>query len=122
MADQVTLGDATVYAVPSGQVVTLQDIIWDGPGPDGPVARFRFLAPAIARDTGTINQEAAGADLQHLCDTVALAALAARGDLPNAVMVSLADRPVVFGDTVPEATQFFGSYRIEDGQCVLELF
>ena len=122
MADQVTLGDATVYAVPSGQAVTLQDIIWDSPGPDGPVARFRFLAPAIARDGGTISEDMAGDDLQHLCETVVLAILAEQGDLPPAVMVSLADRPVLFGDTVPDATQFFGSYRIEDGACVLELF
>jgi hypothetical protein len=46
---QVTAGGDVAVAVPSGQAVTLQDVIWNVPGPTGLAIRFRFLAPAIAR-------------------------------------------------------------------------
>lgn len=124
MGDQakVTLGDETVFLVPSGQGVTLQDIILDSPGPDGPVARFRFVAPQIARDLGRIDAETSGIDMHYLCETIVLQTLAKDGPLPSSVVVSMADRALEFGVANPDATQFFESFRIEGNKCVGELF
>lgn len=119
---EVTLGDGAQISVPSGQSVTLQDIIWNSAGPAGPVARFRFVAPAIARAQGKISADQVAADLQHLCENVVLGKLAEMGDLPPNVMVSIADRAVSFGETQPEATQYFESYRIDGVHCISELF
>ena len=58
--------------VPSGQEVVLLDMVLAEPGPEGLVARFRFIAPAIARDRGDIDFETAIADMDHLCTTFAL--------------------------------------------------
>ena len=119
---RVSLGDDVPILVPSGQSVTLQDVIWNSIGPDGPVARFRFVAPEIARTGGTISAEQVAADLQHLCENVVLTTLAQKGVSPSNVLVSLADRAVIFGETVPEATQYFESYRIDGDRCIVELF
>ena len=48
--------------VPSGQVVTLLDVITNAPGSDGLTERFRCLAPGIALKGGTVTAEEAGAD------------------------------------------------------------
>ncbi|NBE06229.1 acetolactate synthase [Rhodobacter sp. CCP-1] len=108
-------------AVPSGQAVTLQDVIWNARGPDGATMRFRFVAPGIA-PAGGVDFETASADMQHLCDTYALPRLADQVPVPQQVIISLSDVPVPFGEAAPEATQFFESYRIEDGLCVWEMF
>jgi hypothetical protein len=108
--------------VPSGQLVVLQDIIWNSIGPEGPLARFRFLAPAIARDGGTVGFETASADLLHLCQSVVLTELAQRGAMPARVSVSMGDRAVVFGDSDPEATQYFEMFQIDGDTCIWEAF
>ena len=41
----VTPGKGLTVTVPSGQSVTLQDVIWNVPGTDGMATRFRFIAP-----------------------------------------------------------------------------
>lgn len=106
-------------AVPSGQPVTLQDTIWNEPGPAGLTARFRFIAPLIARDGGTIDFDTAAIDMDHLCDTYALPRIdTITGPRPSQVVISLSDIPVEFGVITPEATQFFEAYTIEDGVCV----
>lgn len=119
---QVTPGSDEVIAVPSGQVVTLQDVIWNAPGPDGLVARFRFVAPAIARDGGTVNFEVASADMAALCQTYALARLSEFGPAPVQVIISLADQPLPFGEAAPEATQFFEAYSLDGNTCIWEAF
>lgn len=121
-ASEITLGDGGQVLVPSGQSVILQDIIWNSAGPDGPVARFRFVAPAISRVKGTVDGDQVAKDLLHLCETVVLEKLAQKGPLPPNVLVSMADRAVNFGETIPEATQYFESYRIEGNLCISELF
>ena len=119
---QVTLGDAAVFAVPSGQSITLQEIIWNSQGPEGPVARFRFVAPKIARDIGLIDAETAGQDLVHLCQSIVLQKLAEKGPIPTSVVLSVADRALVFGEANPDATQYFESFRIDGDICIGELF
>ncbi len=108
--------------VPSGQAVTFMETVSNVPGDNGPALRFRFLAPAIARDTGTIDADTAGRDMDHLCNTFALAQLSKDGSKPAEIIISLSDRDVPLGEDDPEATQFFASYQIEDGACQWEMF
>ena len=113
--------DGPVVQVPSGQQVFYVETVQNIPG-QGLVYRFRFVAPAIARDGGTVTAEAAQADMQALCDSFAVARIPATGPQPRQIIISLSDRAVPFGEPVPEATQFFEAYRIEAGACVWEMF
>lgn len=112
----------TAVEVPSGQAVIWVDTVQDSPGPGGVTVRFRFLAPAIAREGGTVTPEAAQADMQALCDGFALPRIANTGPQPSQIVISLSDRPVEFGLPDPYATQFFEAYSIVDGTCVWEIF
>jgi len=108
--------------VPSGQPVTLQDVIWGEPGPEGLTARFRFIAPEIAAIGGSITFDEAIEDMDHLCNTYALPrALSHTGPKPSQIIVSFAERAVEFG-VVTDATQFIESYSIDTGECVWEAF
>jgi Family of unknown function (DUF6497) len=118
----ISVGDGAAIAVPSGQFVTLLDIIWNSEGPEGPAPRFRFVAPAISRDGGTISYDAAEVDLQHLCEGFALAKLVERGLDAPLVLLAIADRAVEFGVPDPEATQYVDAFRIEGTTCVREIF
>lgn len=122
MGGQVLPGEDAVISVPSGQVVTLQETIWNAPGPEGLVTRFRFVAPAINLETGGVDFETAAADIVHLCQTYALDRVVQMGPIPAQVVVSLSDRPLPFGETAPEATQYFEAFRIENGSCIWEVF
>ncbi len=116
---QVVEGGGVAVAVPSGQTVTLQEVIWNVPGPDGMTTRFRFLAPGIA---GAVDFDTASADMQFLCDQFALPRLSEFGPKPEAVVISLSDHPLAFGEASPEAVQFFESYRVANGSCEWEMF
>ena len=118
----ITLGDGTLIEVPSQQAVTLLDVIWNSQGPEGPTPRFRFLAPAISRDGGSIDFAAAEADFQHLCEGFVQAQLAQRGLDAPMVLIALYDRAVAFGTSDPESTQFVEAFRIEGATCVREIF
>jgi hypothetical protein len=121
-AAQVLTGDEALIPVPSGQPVALQDVIWNIPGPDGLAVRFRFVAPQIARDNGTIPYEVAAEDIVHLCQTYALPRLTEFGPQPTQIIISMSDQPVPFGDTAPQATQFFEAFTHQDGICIWEIF
>lgn len=108
--------------VPSGQPVTFHDTISSEPGPAGLTARFRFVAPQIARDQGAMPFAMAEADMAHLCETFALPRLSSIGPQVAQIVITLMDRPVPFGMADPDATQFFEAYRPEDGRCLLEDF
>lgn len=109
-------------AVPSGQMVTLQETIWGAPGPDGLTQRFLFVAPAIAFDGGSVDFETAAADMLYLCETYALPRIARDGPKVAQIIISLSDRPVPFGQSAPEATQFFEAYSFEGDSCIWEVF
>lgn len=108
---------------PSGQVVTFVEAIRDPAGANGLAIRFRFLAPGIARSGGKVTADAAQDDMQALCDGYALPQLSGAADpLPVHVIISLSDRTVAFGEADPDATQFFESFRPENGRCIWEAF
>lgn len=109
-------------AVPSGQAVTPLDVIRDAAGPAGLTLRFRFVAPAIAREGGTVDAEAALSDMQALCDGYVLPRLAEEPEAPAQVIVTLADRPTEFGQPAPEATQYFEAFRPDPAGCVWEVY
>lgn len=119
---QIAPGSGAAIAVPSGQPITLQDVIWNVPGPEGLTLRFRFIAPQIARDGGTVDYATATEDMLHLCQTYALAQVGNFGPTPSQIVISLSDRPVPFGEAAPEATQFFEAYGLQDGNCIWEMF
>lgn len=115
-------GDGAAVALPSGQVVTLAETIWNAPGPTGLVTRFRFLAPEINPETGSVDFPAAADDIAWLCQNYALERVTDFGPLPSQIIVSLEDRVVPFGESDPDATQFFEAYSIENGACIWEMF
>jgi Family of unknown function (DUF6497) len=115
-------GDGQAVPVPSGQAVTWADVIWNVPGPMGNAARFRFIAPAIARSSGTVSPDQAQDDLLALCRSFALPRLAALTPPPAQVIISLSDRPVPFGQSDPDATQFFEAFDLIEGDCEWSLF
>ena len=115
-------GDGAAVQVPSGQPVTFQEVVWNAPGPEGLAVRFRFIAPAIATEGGTVDFETASADMLWLCQNFALPRIAEGGPQPTQIIVSLADRDLPFGEAAPEATQFFEAYRVENGTCIWEAF
>ncbi|MEW2913728.1 DUF6497 family protein [Leisingera sp. JC11] len=120
----LTAAAAEAIAVPSGQPVTLAEVLLDdAPGQPGETwARFRFLAPQIARGTGTVSYESAAPDMDHLCGALALPYLAEHGISAARVVISLSDRMVPFGAQDSEATQFFEAYRPDGGACMWEAF
>ena len=115
---QVAPGDATLIAVPSGQAVTLQEVIWNVPGAQGLTLRFRFVAPDLAAWDVAVAQ----ADMQALCDGYAAPRMTDFGPVPEQVVISLADAARPFGETAPDAVQYFEAYRIENGACIWEIF
>ncbi|AVO39592.1 acetolactate synthase [Pukyongiella litopenaei] len=113
---------AQPVAVPSGQQVTLTQVLIEEQSTGGPLARFRFLAPRIAESGGDIAPDQAAADMDHLCKALVLPYLAQYALEPDRVVISLSDREVPFGKSVPEATQFFEAYRPGPQGCVWEEF
>lgn len=119
---QAAPGDGAQIAVPSGQAVSLLEVIWNEVGPEGLTTRFRFLAPQIARIGGTISSETALADIQYLCQEFALPRIPNTGPMPQQIVISLSDRPVPFGQSAPDATQFFEAFAFQDGSCIWEMY
>lgn len=108
--------------VPSGQTVTWIDTIHGAPGAEGLTIRFRFLAPEVAREGGSVTVDQALADMQVLCDEYALPRIAVGGPQPAQIVISLSDRFVEFGQPDPEATQLFEAYAITPDGCLWEAF
>ncbi|WP_246020453.1 DUF6497 family protein [Aliigemmobacter aestuarii] len=118
----VLTGEDATIPVPSGQPVTLQDVIWNAPGPEGLTLRFRFVAPQIAREGGGVDFDTAAADMLDLCQNYALQRLSETGPVPNQIIISLSDVALPFGEAAPDATQFFEAFSIVDGQCVWDIY
>lgn len=109
----------TLLPVPSGQPVALSNVLLDN-NPGELWVRFRFIAPKIGSTVGKITYDIAVVDMAHLCNVLAVPYVAQHELDPARVVISLADRPIEFGDTVPDATQFFEAYRLEQSECIWE--
>ena len=114
-------GRAGAIEVPSGQPVEFFEVIWEAEG-DLNTYRFRYIAPQIARDGGSIGFEQAEIDIKHLCESTALPALRVQNRAVDKIVISISDRQVEFGKVAPEATQFFEVYSPDGANCIWEGF
>ncbi len=112
---------AAEIAVPSGQMITLNEVLLDK-APGELWARFRFIAPQIARDTGTVAIDQVGPDMDHLCDSLALPYLDHHDIDAVRVVISFSDRIVPFGTKNAAATQYFEAYQPDPAGCIWEEF
>ncbi|MEM8655667.1 MAG: DUF6497 family protein [Pseudomonadota bacterium] len=111
----------TAQDVPSGQSVTLSEVLVDQVGSEVWL-RFRFVAPAITQDVGTVTYADAEDDFQALCDEFALPYISDFDLAADIIIISLMDAPVPFGATDPDATQFFEAFRPNGDGCEWEAF
>ena len=108
-----------LLSVPSGQPVELSNVLLDTN--QGELwARFRFVAPKIGSTAGRISHDAAVIDMEHLCQTLVIPYVAQHDLKPARVVISFSDRPIAFGTSEPDATQFFEAYRVEQAKCIWE--
>ena len=114
-------GTASAQDVPSGQTVSLHEVLIDTVATEDWL-RFRFLTPEIARDFGDVSYAQAEPDFAHLCDTVARPYLAEFDLSPDVIVIAMMDRPIPFGQTDAEATQFIEAFRIVNDECIWEAF
>ena len=112
---------ATVQEVPSGQSVTLHEVLVDMVNGENWL-RFRFVAPSIGADKGKVSHDDAAKDIEHLCAAVAVPYIAEYDLRSDLVVVSMADQKTEFGKTNPDATQFFEAFRVQNDICIWEAF
>lgn len=115
-------GTAQPVDVPSGQPVDFSDVVRDARGAKGLTWRFRFVAPEIDREKGTIDFETAAKDMDHLCNFFAIDRVSNLGPRPNQIIISFSSEPIDFGASDPEITQFFEVYAISEERCIWEPF
>lgn len=126
-AEQV---DFAIPAVPSGQTLSLMEVIAEDGMEDGLESaagggilhRFRFLAPDLASPLTRPSFEALTADIEELCAAYAVPYLQESNEEATRVVVSLSAEPVVFGQVSPEIVQVFEAFSLENGTCILEMF
>ena len=106
-------------AVPSGNDIHLQEILFETRQDNSHVARFRYVMPLIRQGVEFHEIEE---DFFHLCIGVAVPYLAIAEKQVDQVIISMADRETEFGVTTTLATQFFEAFRVEDGGCIWEGF
>ncbi len=108
-------------AVPSGQLVTFYDVIWEQDGTEN-TYRFRYLAPQIARDGGGVSFAQAESDLIYLCENSALPNLRKHNRDVNKIIISMSDIPVTFGKASPHATQFVDGFVVQGIRCIWDAY
>lgn len=113
--------DDPAITLKSGLAATLAETLWEPQS--APVelwVRLRFVVPGLAGVAPDF--EVVGADLEALCQDVALPAIAKAGKAADQAVISLSSEPIPFGETNPDVTQVFEAYRVSDGDCILEGF
>jgi Family of unknown function (DUF6497) len=119
--DVAMTGSDDLIPVPSGQPVVLQDVVWNVIGAQGFTLRFRFVAPEI-RAGGSVDFDTAVNDMKVLCEDFARQRVTGFGSAPEQVIISMAEKPVAFGETLPDVVQFFEAFRIEGDTCIWEIY
>lgn len=117
----VAASAAGAVEVPSGQEVTLHEVLVDMQG-ETTWLRFRFVAPQIGTEGGQVSFDEAGQDMRHLCDTLALPYIAEYNLDGDRIVISLMDRVTEFSVPDTEAIQFFESFRPVDNTCMWDQF
>jgi len=107
--------------MPSGQSVTLHEVLVDTVNGENWL-RFRFIAPSINKDVGGLAYDSAFEDIEHLCTEIAVPYIAKYDLKSDLVVVSMADQKTKFGETNPDATQFFEAFRVQNDICIWEAF
>lgn len=115
----LTATPALAIDVPSGQPIALHEVLVDDLG-DEVWLRFRFIAPEIAREGGSVTYATAEPDFMHLCEALALPYIAEYTLSGEVIVISLSDRKTEFGQPDPAATQFFEAFRPVDNTCIWE--
>jgi hypothetical protein len=114
-------GALQAQEVPSGQPITLQEVLIDEVDGQGWL-RFRFVAPQIARSSDDLAYDVVTADIEHLCASFAIPYMD-EFDLRNEmIVISLADQETEFGVPNPDATQFFEAFGVQNQTCIWEAF
>ncbi len=108
---------AQSFTAPSGLSVEVAEVVLeDATG----FARFRFVAAALGAQGATAADTQF--DFQWICETFAVPALAAQGWTAEQIIVSISDRPLAFGTSDPEVTQYFAGFTTDGAACTEELF
>lgn len=108
----------SAFDLPSGQPLEFQESFYERQDDGALWARFRFIMPSIGEEVGYAQ---VADDFMTLCESYVLPALQGQ-DMPDQIVVSLADRATEFGKASPEATQFFEAFRPEGASCIWEQF
>ena len=108
---------AAAIDVPSGQPVELWEVLIDEVGVQTWL-RFRFLAPEISQSSGSVSFDVAEGDIEALCSDVALPYMVQHNLAADVVVINLLDRPVAFGVSDPEATQYVDAFRPDGETCL----
>ena len=107
--------DAAPLNLPSGLTADLLEARWDDSAGAGTDLRLRFHTPDLSPDTQFEDIEI---DLAVLCDAIALPILAETGREVGQIVISISDRSVPFGETDPDATQHFDTFRPQGDACI----
>lgn len=102
--------------VPSGQPVELYAFEVVAQSDTQNLLFVGVLAPELAKG----GYEAAQQDLDTLCRDVALPEVVEQGRLGVSVQevsIRMADKPLVYGQTSHDVTQFMGFYEVISGEC-----
>lgn len=122
-ASQDDWSEGMSLTVPSGQPITLLEVNQQDGNQGGSSIHVRFLAPEIARNTGSIAFSQAEEDMAVICQDYVLPHLSKITETePEQIVIVLADRWVEFGVSDMDATQFFEAFRPENGECVWDGF
>lgn len=110
---------AQSVSVPSGTEMRLFEVIFDE---QPEVARFRFVTAAISPANEALQFEDVIGDLEYLCADVVLPALSESDRQTDAIVISLSEREIAFGEVAPDVVQFFQPFRISENACIWEEF
>ncbi len=110
-------GPVHAIDVPSGIDLYLHEVLFADNA-----ARFRFVAPEIARDLEAFGFDDVADDFAHLCAVHALPALEKADKPVQEIVISISDRVTEFGIGDPEVTQFFEAFAVENATCIWKEF
>ena len=105
-------------AVPSGQIVTLDEQLVVPP--ENRILYLGFTAPSIGGDYA-VTFDRASLDMDQLCEVVGIpeaGRLIGEGMRIDEVVIRLMERLIPYGEVDPDAAQYLNAYDISGGNCV----